>query len=63
MQTTAAGRRDVNGAFQRPVLTPHQYRLGLDFGVTGTPALVLLDGTLLPGYRPAADLLALLGIQ
>jgi thiol:disulfide interchange protein DsbC len=33
------------------------YQLGRDVGVTGTPALVLEDGTLLPGYV-AADQLA-----
>src|SRR5690606_23915808 len=33
-----------------------QYRLGREVGVTGTPALVLEDGTMLPGYVPAATL-------
>jgi len=33
-----------------------QYRLGREVGVTGTPALVLEDGTILPGYVPAAEL-------
>jgi len=40
-----------------------QYRLGEDFGVTGTPALVLEDGELLPGYMPARALAARLGIN
>lgn len=40
-----------------------QYRLGREFGVNGTPALVLMDGTLVPGYRPAKELLALLGVK
>lgn len=30
-------------------------------GITGTPALILADGTLLPGYKKAADLLKILG--
>lgn len=30
--------------------------LGRQVGVTGTPAIVLSDGTLVPGYRPAKDL-------
>lgn len=38
------------------------YRLGNEIGVTGTPALVLQDGRLIPGYMPAADLADLLGI-
>ncbi len=33
-----------------------QYALGQEFGVTGTPALVLEDGSLMPGYVPAAKL-------
>lgn len=40
-----------------------QYRLGEEFGVTGTPALILEDGELLPGYMPAAALAARLGIN
>ncbi len=33
------------------------YQLGQELGVTGTPALVTEDGTLIPGYIPPADLL------
>lgn len=33
-----------------------QFLIGQKFGVTGTPALLFEDGTLLPGYRPAKDL-------
>lgn len=33
-----------------------QYQLGREVGVTGTPALVLKDGTILPGYVPAETL-------
>lgn len=40
-----------------------QYALGEQLGVTGTPALVLEDGTLIPGYQPAAELARLLGVQ
>jgi thiol:disulfide interchange protein DsbC len=39
------------------------YTLGRVFGVTGTPAIVLPDGSLNPGYRTTADFLALLGIS
>jgi len=34
-----------------------QYQLGEAFGVRGTPAMVLEDGSMLPGYRPPAALL------
>ena len=37
-------------------------RLAKEVGVTGTPAIVPADGTLLPGYRPAARLLQALGL-
>lgn len=37
-----------------------QYELGIFFGVNGTPALVLEDGSLQPGYLPADRLVQLL---
>ncbi|MDR2212687.1 MAG: thioredoxin fold domain-containing protein [Pseudomonadales bacterium] len=37
-----------------------QYRLGREVGVTGTPALLFEDGSLVPGYVPAATLIPLL---
>ena len=39
-----------------------QFRLGGELGVSGTPAIVLEDGTLLPGYLPAHALAARIGI-
>jgi len=33
-----------------------QYELGRELGVTGTPALVTADGTLIPGYMPPDQL-------
>jgi len=39
------------------------YELGGAFGVTGTPAVVLEDGQLQPGYLPAADMARRLGIN
>ncbi len=39
-----------------------QYDLGRAVGVTGTPAILLEDGRLLPGYMPAPDLAAAIGI-
>lgn len=40
-----------------------QYALGKAVGVRGTPAIVLQDGTLIPGYKPADKMAAALGIQ
>ena len=39
-----------------------QLDLGREVGVTGTPAIVLEDGRLLPGYMPAEQLAEALGI-
>ncbi len=39
------------------------YQLGQQAGVNGTPAIVLMDGTLLPGYRPAPVLAQILGLN
>jgi thiol:disulfide interchange protein DsbC len=36
------------------------YRFGQSVGVSGTPAIVLDDGSLIPGYKPAKDLVAIL---
>jgi len=38
-------------------------RLGREVGVEGTPTIVMDDGRVLPGYAPAAELLAALGLQ
>lgn len=40
-----------------------QYKLGNELGVNGTPALFKPDGELLPGYMPAAELAAALGVD
>jgi thiol:disulfide interchange protein DsbC len=39
-----------------------QFDLGRELGVTGTPAIVLEDGRLLPGYMPAEKLAETVGI-
>jgi thiol:disulfide interchange protein DsbC len=38
-------------------------KLGAEVGVEGTPTLVLDDGRMLPGYLPAPQLLAAMGIK
>jgi thiol:disulfide interchange protein DsbC len=38
------------------------FALGQRIGVTGTPAIVLMDGTLIPGYQPAASFAQILGL-
>jgi len=49
-----------NGDDPEPLSCPNpvaeQYNLGREIGVTGTPAIVTTDGTLIPGYVPPAQL-------
>jgi thiol:disulfide interchange protein DsbC len=49
-----------NGTDPVPLECPNpiaeQYNLGREIGVTGTPALVTSDGTLIPGYMPPEKL-------
>ncbi len=40
-----------------------QFELGDSLGVNGTPAIVLADGTLQPGYVPAKQLIPMLGLE
>ena len=49
-----------NGDEPEPLKCPNpiadQYEIGREVGVTGTPALVTTDGSLIPGYMPPAQL-------
>jgi thiol:disulfide interchange protein DsbC len=49
-----------NSSCTNPVAA--QFDLGRKIGVTGTPAIVLEDGRLLPGYMPAEELAKTVGI-
>lgn len=40
-----------------------QYQIGQQMGVSGTPAIITSTGLMIPGYRPAADLAAVLGLD
>jgi thiol:disulfide interchange protein DsbC len=51
----------VNDCDDNPIAA--QYQLGQDMGVSGTPAIVTSSGLMVPGYRPADDLAALLGLD
>jgi thiol:disulfide interchange protein DsbC len=52
------GQQPVYRACDNPVA--EQYQLGGQFGVQGTPAIVLDNGELVPGYVPPADLLRMI---
>ena len=51
----------ASSSCESPVLA--QMNVGRKAGVTGTPALVLEDGTLVPGYVPAARLAEMLEVN
>ena len=51
----------VNDCVDNPIAA--QYQLGQDMGVSGTPAIVTSSGLMIPGYRPADDLAALLELD
>jgi thiol:disulfide interchange protein DsbC len=56
-----SGRRvDVEVCEDNPVA--EQYAFGTELGVTGTPAIILMDGTLIPGYQPAKKFAEVLGL-
>jgi len=40
-----------------PNRVPEHYDLGVELGVTGTPAIILDNGTMIPGYQDPAQLL------
>jgi len=40
-----------------------QFQLGQEMGVRGTPAIVMQDGTMIPGYQSAEDVVAALGVN
>ncbi|TVP56922.1 MAG: DsbC family protein [Halomonadaceae bacterium] len=61
MDQAKAGRSIPEKSCSNPI--SDQLRLGQALGVSGTPATVLADGRLLPGFRPAADMARVLGIK
>jgi thiol:disulfide interchange protein DsbC len=63
--------RDLEAAMQGQQITrktcsnpvaQHQ-ALGSQMGINGTPAMILPDGTLLPGYGTASEILKVMGLQ
>ncbi|PSU31910.1 bifunctional protein-disulfide isomerase/oxidoreductase DsbC [Photobacterium lutimaris] len=55
MAMTQAKEGSFNPAGVKPQndLVKKHYQLGVAMGVSGTPAMILEDGTMLPGYQPA----------
>lgn len=55
--TDAKTGGDINGKNCQTASVADHYKLGMQFGVTGTPAIVMPDGTMIPGYQPPEQLL------
>ncbi|ELR66212.1 Thiol:disulfide interchange protein DsbC [Photobacterium marinum] len=53
MDDAKNGHFDPSDIPQRPDVVRKHYQLGVAMGVSGTPAMILEDGTMLPGYQPA----------
>ena len=54
MTSAKQGKSVTSATCDNPVA--QQYQLGAQVGVQGTPAIFLANGTLVPGYKPAAEL-------
>lgn len=51
---------DISAATCKTSDIAEHFNLGVKFGVTGTPAIVLQNGTLIPGYQPPKEMAAML---
>lgn len=60
MDAAKQGRQLASKSCENPVAA--QYQLGQRVGVTGTPAIVMETGQIIPGYRPAKQLADMLGV-
>lgn len=52
---------DAADSCEAPIAS--QYRLGVESGIQGTPAIIFPDGKMVPGYLPSKRLAAMLGID
>ena len=58
MTDAKKGRRIRSATCEHPI--DGHLAIGRDFGIRGTPAIVLDDGEMIPGYRPAKDVAKIL---
>ena len=54
--TDAKSGKDVVDVAACDAPIKEQFEMGQSFGINGTPAIILEDGTLIPGYQPASQL-------
>lgn len=60
LDTAKQGKDIIRRSCDNPVLA--QYQLGQQVGVSGTPAIIMENGRVIPGYRPAEQLAEALGL-
>lgn len=60
--TKVKSGRKVNSEVCEDNPVAEQYAFGSQLGVTGTPAIIFMDGTLIPGYQPAKKFAEALGL-
>lgn len=61
--TTAKQGEALSGSASCDNPVASQYDLGLEMGVQGTPAIILPDGEMVPGFVPPERLAAMLGLD
>lgn len=60
MDAAKQGRSVEDQKCENPIAA--QYQIGQEVGVTGTPAIVLENGRVIPGYRPAKQIAEILEV-
>ncbi len=55
----AMKNNDISPATCKTDISKH-YQLGVQFGIQGTPAIVLQNGTIVPGYQGPKEMLQML---
>lgn len=60
MDAAKQGKDIDRKSCENPILA--QYQLGQEVGVSGTPAIIMENGRVIPGYRPAEQLAEALGL-
>jgi thiol:disulfide interchange protein DsbC len=61
--TKLKSKQSVPEKFCQDNPVAEQFALGQAMGVNGTPAIITETGEMIPGYRPAADLIEVLGLN
>ncbi|WP_447554202.1 DsbC family protein [Vreelandella sp. EE22] len=61
--TRAQQRQSLSGSVDCDNPVAEQYELGMALGVQGTPAIILPDGQMVPGFVPPDRLVGMLGLD